>query len=75
MNSPSRSKSVAMTMESAFFARFLSERMISFSLGSFSMGAYTRYGSASIFHDFSSTPSSVKGFFFLKGGFGSVSGS
>ena len=74
MSSPSRSKSVAMTMESAFFARFLSERMISFSLGSFSMGAYTRYGSASIFHAFSSTPSSVNGFFFLKGGFGSVAG-
>ena len=39
MSSPSRSKSVAMTMESAFFARFFRERMMSFSLGSFSMGA------------------------------------
>ena len=35
----SRSKSVAMMMESAFFARFFRERMMSFSLGSFSMGA------------------------------------
>ena len=42
MSSPSRSKSVAMTTESAFFARFLRERMISFSFGSFLMGAYTR---------------------------------
>ena len=39
ISSPSRSKSVAITMESAFFARFFSERMMSFSLGSFSMGA------------------------------------
>ena len=75
MSSPSRSKSVAMMTESAFFARFFSERMISFSLGSFLMGAYTRYGSASIFQVLSSTPSSVKGFFFLKGGLGSVAGS
>lgn len=75
MSSPSRSKSVAMMTESAFFARFFRERMISFSLGSLLMGAYTRYGSASIFQDFSSTPSSVKGFFFLNGGFGSDAGS
>ena len=75
MSSPSRSKSVAMMMESAFFARFFKERMISFSLGCFLMGAYTRYGSASIFQALSSTPSSVKGFFFLKGGLGSVAGS
>ena len=74
MSSPSRSKSVAITMVSAFFARFLSERMMSFSLGSFSMGAYTRYGSASIFQPLRSTPSAVKGFFFLNGGFASVSG-
>ena len=48
--------------------------MMSFSLGSFSTGAYTRYGSASIFQPLSSTPSSVKGFFFLKGGLGRLAG-
>ena len=62
-------------MESAFFARFFRLRMISFSFGSFSMGAYTRYGSASIFHAFSSTPSSVNGFFFLNGGRARLAGS
>ena len=74
ISSPSRSKSVAMTMESAFFAKFFNERIMSFSLGRFSIGEYTKYGSASIFQAFSSTPSSVKGFFFLKGGLGSVLG-
>ena len=33
-----------------------------------------RYGSASIFHPLSSTPSAVKGFFFLKGGLARLSG-
>ena len=42
MSSPSRSKSVAMMIESAFLARFLSVRMISFSAGTFSTGAHTR---------------------------------
>ena len=61
MSSPSRSKSVPMTTLSAFLARFLRARMISFSAGSFSMGAHTRYGRLAIFQPLRSTPSARKG--------------
>ena len=57
MSSPSRSKSVPMTTESAFLARFLSERMMPFSAGVFSMGAQTRYGRLAIFQPLMSMPS------------------
>ncbi len=74
MSSPSRSKSVAITTLSAFFARFLRLRMISFSLGFISMGAYTKYGKASMFQRFRSRPSSKNGRFFLNGGLGKRAG-
>ena len=57
MSSPSRSKSVPITMESAFAARFLSERMMPFSAGTFSMGAHTRYGRLGTFQPLMSIPS------------------
>ena len=57
MSSPSRSKSVPITTESAFFARFLSERMMPFSAGSFWIGAHTRYGRLAIFQPLMSMPS------------------
>ena len=61
MSSPSRSKSVPITMESAFLARFLRARMMPFSAGSFWMGVHTRYGRLATFQPFTSTPSLVKG--------------
>ena len=61
MSSPSRSKSVAMMTSSAFFARFLRVRMISFSAGFFTTGAHTRYGRLGTFQPLMSTPSLVKG--------------
>ena len=70
MSSPSRSKSVAMTMSSAFLAAFLSARMSSFSAGVLPIGAHTRYGSEAIFQVFRSTPSAVNGFFLGHGGVG-----
>ena len=61
MSSPSRSKSVPMTMESAFFARFFRARMMPFSAGTFSMGAQTRYGRLGTFQPLMSIPSAKKG--------------
>ena len=75
MSSPSRSKSVAITTESAFFARFLSVRMISFSAGTFSTGAQVRYGRLGTFQPLRSTPSLENGLrAFSNGGRGSASG-
>ena len=54
MSSPSRSKSVPITMESAFAARFLSERMMPFSAG-------TRYGRLGTFQPLMSIPSFKNG--------------
>ena len=47
MSSPSRSKSVAITISSAFLATLFSERMSSRSAGVLPIGAHTRYGSES----------------------------
>ena len=48
-------------ISSAFLAKFFKLRMMCpFPFGSFSMGAYAKYGSASIFHAPMATPSAKK---------------
>ena len=62
-------------ISSAFLAKFFKLRMMSFSFGSFSMGAYAKYGSASIFHAPMATPSAKNGLrLVLYGGFARKSG-
>ena len=74
MSSPSRSKSVAITISSDLRAALLSARISSRSAGVLPIGAHTRYGSDASFQPFRSTPSVVKGFFLGQGGVASDAG-